>query len=358
MSRVDASLSGQAGALPGILGESGRIRERLDRLNAQAATGLVATNFAGLGADATRTLDLRPRLAAIATWRHNIDAAQTRMAVARSALEEIQSIAADLRARLPSLTGINGPAIEAVAAEARAGLARVAELLNSEAGGVYVFAGEDSARPPVPGANSITTSGFYQQIATAVGALASTGVAATVATTLTIAADDTVGTTVFSATLSLAAAPQVETGPNERARTGLLAHANADAVSLGGSTTGSHMRDLLRALASIGALTRPHADQAELAGLLADTGESLTGAIAAMASEAASLGRVESDLGRRRARLDATEVAITGQVTRIEDVDMALTLSELARVETRLQASYRLITGANSLSLINFLRST
>jgi len=52
------------------------------------------------------------------------------------------------------------------------------------------------------------------------------------------------------------------------------------------------------------------------------------------------------------------EPALAGQIARIQDVDMALTLSELARVETRLQASYRLITGANSLSLVNFLRGT
>lgn len=95
-------------------------------MNAQASTGCVAQDFAGLGHHGARTLDLRPRLAAIATWRANIDAAQTRMTVARSALDEIQAVAGDLRARLPALTGVNGPMNEAVAAQARAGLARVA----------------------------------------------------------------------------------------------------------------------------------------------------------------------------------------------------------------------------------------
>jgi flagellin-like hook-associated protein FlgL len=47
--------------------------------------------------------------------------------------------------------------------------------------------------------------------------------------------------------------------------------------------------------------------------------------------------------------------ALTGQLSSVQDVDMASTLSQLTSVQTQLQASYRMITGENSLSLLNYL---
>jgi flagellin-like hook-associated protein FlgL len=363
MSTIDGPVgSHQAGLLGVLIARSTDIRQRLDRLNIQAGSGKVAQEYAGLGAGAATSLDLRTSLTTLSGWQGNIDAATTRMAVARGALGGIEAIAAKLLARLPDLNGLNRQAIDAVAAEARLALTQVGDLLNSQAAGAYVFAGEDSANAPVPDPVALPTSGFYQQIAAAVGDLATDGAAATAAATLAVAASNADGTSPFSAHLSQSAGalatPVVEVGPGQRIRTGLLASANAAVASLGDSTTGSYMRDLMRALATVGSLSSTQADAAGFAALVADTRVSLNGAIDAMAADVGVLGDTEATLAAIRTRHGDTEVALTAQLGRLEDVDMAQTLARLSQVETQLQLSYRLISSSNNLSLVKFLGST
>ena len=362
MTTIEGPGSIQSGLLGVLIGRGADIRGRLDRVNAQAGSGRVSEDFAGLGGRAAITLDLRPRLASIDAWRSNIDAASTRMSVARTALGAIETVAVDLRSRLNSLNGLNPAAIDTVAAEARESLTRVAQLLNSQAAGVYVFAGEDTANPPVPEADAIIGSGYFTQIQAAVADLGTNGAGATAAATLAIAASNADGTSPFSTYLSQPAtaltAPVAETGPELRVRVGLSASANGVAVSQGASTTGSHMRDLMRALATVGSLSSTQANDPELAGLVSDIRDSLGGAIDAMATDVGALGDIESELARTRTRLGETEVALTAQVSGIEDVDMAETLSRMSRLESQLQVSYRLISGSNNLSLVKFLGST
>ena len=136
--------------------------------------------------------------------------------------------------------------------------------------------------------------------APAVADLGTNGASATAAATLAIAASNATGTSPFSAHLSqpatALASPVAETGPDLRVRVGLTASANGVAVSQGTSTTGSHMRDLMRALATVGSLSSTQADDPELAGLVADIRDSLGGAIDAMATDVGALGDIEAEL--------------------------------------------------------------
>ena len=84
------------------------------------------------------------------TWQNNVDAATGRMSVAQSALTQIQSIAANFYAQLNNVQGVNASAVDTIAASARDALGQVAGLLDTQDGGVYVFAGQDTANPPVP----------------------------------------------------------------------------------------------------------------------------------------------------------------------------------------------------------------
>lgn len=362
MTTIDGPMSNQGGLLGVLIARGTIVRQKLDQTNAQAGSGRVAETFSGLGGSAALTLDLRPRLTSIDAWRGNIDAAATRMQVARTALTGIEGAASDLRARLSSLNGINPVSVDAIAAEARQALVRVGDLLNSQAAGAYVFAGEDSGNPPVPNADAILSSGFYTQIQTEVAALSTNGATVTAAATLAIAASNAPGTSPFSAYLSQPAAslsvPVTEIGPGQRVRVGLPASANGAVVSVGSSTTGSHMRDLMRALATVGSLSSTQANDPELPGLVADLRDSLTGAIDALNTDVGALGDIEAGLGKTRTRLGETEVALTAQISGIEDVDMAATLSRLSRLESQLQVSYRLISGSNNLSLVKFLGTT
>jgi flagellar hook-associated protein 3 FlgL len=347
------------GIFPTLIANSSIVRQKLDTLTEQASTGLVSGTYAGLGSDATVSLALGTQASALRTYQSNIDQAAGSMQVAQTAMTQIQQIAATFFGDIPNLNGLNPSEVDSIAAQANAALQQVADLLNTKDGNNYVFGGQDTANPPVPEAASILSSGFYAQINTAVSALSANGAGATAAATLATAASSATGTSPFSTYLSQPpasiGAPVVQTGEGSSVRTGLLASANSVAVSSGTSTTGSYTRDLMRALATLGSLSSSQVNDPGFGALVADTGTSLNGAVNAMAADAGVLGNTQSNLVAARAHLSDVATALTSQISSAQDVDLAETLSRLTMVQTQLQASYRLISGQNGLSLLNFL---
>ncbi len=357
-----AATSGQ-GARGQVLAAATQARDRLDALTRQASTGRIADGFAGLGTGAAASLALRAETARIAGWQANIDAAAGRMDVARAALDRIGAIAADFRARTADLNGLSAGTVDSVAARARDALVEVAGLLNEKHGDIHVFAGQDASSPPVPQAAAILSSGFATEIATAVSGLATSGAAVTIAATLATATSNAAGTSPFSPTLSQPAATvnalaaTVPVGDGQRIATGVIASANAEATSAGTTTTGSYMRDILRGLATLGALDGSQAGTADFAALVQDVRAGLEGAVTALSIDAGVLGDRQAALQDRRDRLDATATALSKGIAAAEDVDMAETLSALSLAQTKLQASYQLLAGLPALSLVRFLPS-
>jgi flagellar hook-associated protein 3 FlgL len=135
----------------------------------------------------------------------------------------------------------------------------------------------------------------------------------------------------------------------------LLASANSVAVSSSTSTTGSYMRDLMRSLATLGSLSSSQVNDPGFAALVQDTGASLTGVVSAMATDVGVLGNTQASLTKMQTQLSDTSTALSGQLSSVQNVDMASAVSKLTSMQTQLQASYRLITGENSLSLLNYL---
>lgn len=341
---------GDAGLLSRLLRENTVTRRQTETLAIQASTERVSETYGGLGAAAHTSLSLRPQVAASERWQANIDAAQGRIGATQSAMTSIGAIAADFYARTNSLGGLDAAtAVEYVASSARDALKQVAGLLNTRVGDAYVFAGQDTANPPVPDSNGILASGFFVNTQAAVAGLASNGAAATAASTLAIAGAGS----PFSATLG--GVPTIEVGEGERVGVGLLADRNTLATSAGAPTTGSYMRDVMRALATLGSLSSGQASSPEFAGLVADTRNGLRGAISAMSSEAGSLGDVQRSLATRRTGLGDHALALRGQLSSIENVDLAETLTQLTQRRTQLEASYQIISGLKDLSLTNYL---
>lgn len=160
MTVTGAGASGY-GTLSRLVGDSASIRQTLDTLNQQAATLRIADSYAGLGAGARTSLDLRPLIAHQKTWQDGIDAATGQMQVAQTAMTQIQQVASSLYAQLNNLNGLSAQTVDTLAASARQSLQQVAGLLDSKDGDNYVFGGQDTANPPVPDPDQITSSGFY-----------------------------------------------------------------------------------------------------------------------------------------------------------------------------------------------------
>jgi flagellar hook-associated protein 3 FlgL len=352
--------------LGSLIANASSVKQKLDTLTSQASSGLVGDTYAGLGTGASISLDLRPQMANLQTWQNNVDASTGRMAVTQTAMSNIQSIAASFYAQLNTVDGLNASAVDSIAASARDALSQVASQLDTQNGGVYVFAGQDTDTAPVPNPDNIMTSGFYSQINAAVsawGTAALPDAAAVANKTYNIA---TVGPLPFSPTIS-PMLPTVQVGQHNIEKIGLLANANAlippsvidptNPPIPGGpaASTGSYMCDLLRALATIGSLSSGLASKSDFQALVQDTRTSMSGAITAMAQDVGVLGNVQSSLTATQSQLADTQTALTGQVSSAEDVDMAKTMSQLSLVQTQMQASYQLIATMSSLSLVKFL---
>jgi flagellin-like hook-associated protein FlgL len=358
---MSASISAPAeyGTMTGLIADNAAVKQKLDRLTAQVGSGLVSETYGGLGAGAAVALNLQPQITALQTWQGNINAAGGRMQVTQTAMTQIQQIAANFVAQTNNLEGVNGSEVDSVAAAARQALQQVAGLLDTQNGNAYVFAGEDSGNPPVPTPDAIMSSGFYTQIAAQVALLGSQGAAATTANTLAIAGSNAAGTSPFSAYLSqpagAIAAPTIAVGHGQTAAVGLLASANVAVASTGGSTTQSYMRDLMRALATMGSLSSAQTTASGFQALVQDTNASLTGAVSAMAGDVGVLGNTQTNLTASQTTMADTVTALKTQVANVQDVDMAAAMSSLTLVQTQLQASYQVIAAVSGLSLAKYL---
>ena len=325
----------------------------MNTLTAQVASGHVADSYGGLGAAAQTALNLQPQITRLRTLQANIDAATGRLDITQTAMTQLAGIASKFYAQTSTLDGLSASNVDSVSAAARDALREVAGLLDTKDGTAYVFGGTDSATAPVPNPDAILSSGFNTQVGAAVVGLSANGAAATAAATLAIASSDTAGTTPFAGPPGVA--PTVETGDGLHTQTGLLANKNTLATSFGASTTGSYARDLLRSLATLGSLTRAQVNDPGFAGLVADTRTSLSGVVDAAGAEAGALGNQQARLATVRTQLGDTATALKTQISGVQDVDLAKTLSDLSVAQTQLQASYQLIAGMKSLSLTNYV---
>ncbi len=347
-------ISGDYGALGQAIYASSQNKTQLNTLTAQVSTGYVSASYAGLGDAAQTSFDLQPAINSLKAQQTTIDAVTGRMSVAQTALSQIASIANTMYASLASVNNVTPSQIDSVAVSARSALEQVAGLLNTADGSVYVFAGTDTSNPPVPDADAITSSGFYTQIGAAVAGLATAPDAvAILASTMTVAQSNDIGTTPFSSTIGTV--PTVTLGTAAPAQVGILANANSVAVSGGSSTSGSFIRDIMRSLATLGNLTSSDSTAPGFAALVKDTGASLSSAITAMGTEAGALGNTQSSLTSQQTEASNTSTALSTQLSSAQDVNMAATISQLSEVQTQLSASYKLISEISSLSLVNFL---
>ena len=359
---MSATITGAGSpTLAQLLADASATRAQLNTLTQQVASGYVSASVAGLGAGTPVVLSLAPALAANRTWQANIAAAAGPMGVAQTALSQISSIASNFYAQTNNLNGLDAGAVDSVAASARDALAQVANLLDSQDGNTYVFAGQDSTNPPVPTPDGITTSGFATAIATDVAGLAANGAAATLGSILATASSNAAGTSPFSAALNAAASSGVDfralaqTGAGAYVPSGIVANANADITSTGGVTTGSYTRDILWALATLGSLSSSQLSASGFSALVGDVRTSLGNAITALNQDAGVMGDRQTAMQATSTQLSDAATAIQTQLSSAEDVDAAATMTKLSMVQTQLQASYQMIAAEQGLSLVKFL---
>ena len=141
----------------------------------------------------------------------------------------------------------------------------------------------------------------------------------------------------------------------ERVEYGVSANRNAAVTSLG-ETTGSWARDLLRGLASIAGLTPDKALLGQdYTTFVTTVRQGLDSAVKTLALERGALGTTEKRLQDISTRQEAVTTTLTLQISSLEEVDMAKTISTFQATQARLEASYRAMSIAQQLSLTRFI---
>jgi flagellar hook-associated protein 3 FlgL len=349
-----------------LIANSNAAALQVDNLTEESSSGLVSQNYAGLGEGAAVALNLQPQISRATTLQTGVTAATGPMTVAQGALTQINTLATGVIAQLANLNGLDPTAVNSVAASAQSALTQVAQLLNEQDAGQYVFAGQDSANPPVPDPSDILSSNFYTQINAAVSSLGSNGASATEATTLGVAASTAAGTSPFSATLEALSASgdgrsSVQIGVDQSVPGVMLANTNGDVASQGNTaanpniTTGSYMRDILRGLATIASFNSTTLAAPDAQTFIQDTQTSLTDATSTLSTDQGVLGDRQTQLTNTGTLLGDTVTALNTQVSNITDANLAQVATQLSNANTQLQASYQMIANVSKLSLVQYL---
>jgi flagellin-like hook-associated protein FlgL len=338
-----------------------RLRDRLDELTRQSASGHKADSFGGLGGvDARRSVSLRAELARHETLAQGVSRAATRATVGQSVLERLGEIATQLNSSASSLLGLTPGNARLVADAARAALQEVAALLNERVDGEYLFNGSDTANPPVPDAAGILGSDLVTSVRAAVAGLDPTNGDA-IAQAARDAAKIEFDTSLFSAHLSTGAGGSearrsVPVAEGVSVDIGLFANRNAYEV---GATTPSDpwALDLLHGLSVLASLG--DAEEAQGPGfeaLVSSAVGSLRSATDKLAQEQGVLGGAQARLDKASAWHKETLGALELDLASVEGVDMVATLTALQATRTQLEASYQSLSMLGDLSLVNFLR--
>ena len=338
-----------------------QLRDRITVLGEQISSGRRGKTYAAVGSDAPKAMDLRAEIGRRETYQATITQTLSKIRVSQDVLDRIGAIAQKFTASSVKLLGAAKPEeIQTQAAQAQAAMIEVATLLNEQLNDEYLFGGSDSRNPPIPSPQTIATSGMGQAIRTRVGQLDATNVAAVLNDTKTLAESNATGTTPFSTFLSTLpglneARTNILGNDNERVPYGIRANRNAAVVSTG-ETTESWARDLLRGLASIAGLTP---DKAQVGSayttFVTSVRNGLQSSVDALALERGSLGTTEARLQSMASYHESVSTSLTLQLSNLEEVDMAKTITSFQTTQSQLEASYRALAISQQLSLTRFL---
>ena len=342
------------------------LTQATDQLSAQYAaeqaavsSGVTSDSYAGLGDGRYQALNLQPQITQLGGWQQNVATAQNTLTVTQTALSRITTIATNLQTSLTSLKGDPGSTgIATAALQARQSLTELGSLLNTRDGSGYVFGGNDATEAPVTDPDSILQGSLFTTIAGSVAAVGSTGAAAAESATLAAATSNDPGTSVFSAALSVdggsaaSLGHDVAVGEGDHVTVGFVATAGGAATA---TSTGSWVRDLVRALATVGSLDQADPGSAGFATLVNDTSDAVSGVSGSLTTTVAALGQTQAQLTAQSGTLSLTSDALTQQLGLVKASDPASLSTQLTDTQNQLQASYSLIADLKGLTLASYL---
>jgi flagellar hook-associated protein 3 FlgL len=126
------------------------MRTQFDDLQRQLSTGQKSSSYAGLGLDRGVTVSLNAQLSAIGGFNDTISNVGTRISLANTALGSMISLGSQVKAAMAQVpNGANGTGAKVAQQTAQNSLDQLLGLLNTQAGGRYLFSGRATDQPAV-----------------------------------------------------------------------------------------------------------------------------------------------------------------------------------------------------------------
>lgn len=285
----------------------GRSQRKLADTQVQMATGKKAKDFAALGVEAIRNLSARTLVARQEAHGAVANRLQTTLAIVDANINGVEE----------SMTSLNTEILKAVGTGRALGLQEAIEEafqrfrygMNSDEGGLPLFAGTQTSEPP-----------FRPE---------------TLADTVGLATADAFGNDTVKAQARVADGLNVEYG--------MLA-----------SELGAGLFEAFRTLAEAGPITDPPT-AAQVTALTNSIGQIRDG-LTAMRTLNAENGRRQAQIETLATRAQDRTLILKELIAKNEDADMAEVASELVQRKTALEASYTVFAQLSGLSLVNFIR--
>jgi len=355
---MSATISGSSGLMPTLLRNVDQLSAQNNQLTEQISTGLVSTDYAGLGADAYQAISLDPQISQLGAWQTNITQAQVKLSATQSAMTGINSIATSLQTSLLTLqSSSSAGTIATMSQQALQQLTQLTSLLNTSTGSSYVFAGTASDQAPVP-SSDLASSSVVSGIISAVAQVGTNGAAATESTTLSIASGASAAGSIFSSQLSVSPAsaatlvPQVQIGSGDMLASGLVA---SQGTAASASSTGSPIADLIRGLATVAGLSQAGPSSAGYQTLVSDTLTQVGSAVQGLQTMTSQVGAMQDQATSQSSLLSDTTDALQSQLTNITGSDLATVRTQQVAVQNQLTASYTLISDMRTMNLAQYL---
>ncbi len=278
---------------------------RIRTIEAQVSSGKKSQDFRGIANDANRLLVTEIQFGRVRQYIENNNRAQQRLEVMDQAVGAMVDVASDLRVLLVQATSDNAGDSVPVAQRAQDLLEIVVRELNAKLDGRFLFAGSRTQAPPIaspvpdPAIVGIPDATYY----------GGDGIE------LAVRADDE--------------------------------------VTLSYGVTG----DRLGFQQLIGALKSAIAgDTNDIPGLLETAIDLASASITELTTYRAEIGSKLKTLATTNSRHDDFTLYVEGVISDIENVDVALAITELAQQQTIIEASFLTLSRIAGLSLTNFLR--
>lgn len=331
------------------------LQARMIEVEQQVSSGKKTQNYSGLGNDTRQHVNLNVVKQGVEAYRNTLATTQVRMETMQRVLQRIGDLAVDIRNNAITAAGETGSTVHAAQLKnaAESALREITQILNTSLDGRALFGGLDTDTPPMISPGQVATPGTpLDDVAQITALLGAPDAPLTVLNNVR---------QYFGVPLTTDP-PGTPLGPSSNFyqgdTTGQISARIEDGVDVAYGIRGDDaaIRKVLSGLYTLATTDRTAANAAQWGDLVTQVIQNdLTPAGYEINAVVADLGLNQAAVRDAKQRQDDLLVDIDAQIGKLENVDMAESITKLSLLQNQLQASFQVTAGLRDLTLTNFL---